>query len=58
MSSKGHPHKHAPGRHKAPHYGAAHYTKTSSKPVAARMPDQREPAPAGRGAKPGPERGQ
>ncbi|NVN13270.1 hypothetical protein HUK84_19380, partial [Nguyenibacter vanlangensis] len=53
MSSKGHPHKHAPGRHKAPHYGAAHYTKTSSKPVAARMPDQREPAPAGRGAKPG-----
>ncbi|CAP55149.1 hypothetical protein GDI1206 [Gluconacetobacter diazotrophicus PA1 5] len=57
MSSKGHPHKHTPGRHKAPHYGAAHYAKSSTKTGTDRLLDLRDTDVAGRVAKPGAPRG-
>jgi hypothetical protein len=53
MSSKGHPHKHSPGRHKAPHYGAAHYAKSSMKTGTDRLLDLRETEVSGRVAKSG-----
>ncbi|GBQ81117.1 hypothetical protein AA13595_0524 [Gluconacetobacter johannae DSM 13595] len=53
MSSKGHTHKHAPGRHKAPHYGAAHYAKVSGRSSGERMLDLHEPPATGQTAKPG-----
>ncbi|AOX19602.1 hypothetical protein A0U90_04135 [Kozakia baliensis] len=39
MSHKGHSHKHAPGRHKAPHYGAAHYVVSSGRRGGQKMMD-------------------
>ncbi|MBB2202088.1 hypothetical protein [Gluconacetobacter tumulisoli] len=46
MSSKGHTHKHTPGRHKPPHYGAAHYAKVPGRAGNERMLDLHEPPAA------------